>query len=117
VIAGLRDLADAASHVAASVTDENERGIARVAALRAATAASSALDHTRNLAVSIVVGQVRMIANDLLRASGMSLEQAREALHSKSGGDDDAVTLPQQHAHAPQGLHDEIEAARPSRPS
>jgi len=117
VIAGLRDLADAASHVAASVTDENERGIARVAALRAATAASSALDHTRNLAVSIVVGQVRMIANDLLRASGMSLEQAREALHSKSGGDDDAVTLPQQHAHDPQGLHDEIEAARPSRPS
>ena len=113
VIVGLRDLAEAADHVAASVTDKNESDIARVAALRAATASSAALDHTRNLAVSIVVGQVRMIANDLLRATGMSLEEARHALHTKPGGDDDAVIPLEPHSHHPVGLHDEIEAARP----
>ncbi|MCX6370197.1 MAG: hypothetical protein NTZ58_02955, partial [Solirubrobacterales bacterium] len=96
-----------------SITDEKERDIARVAALRAATASSAALDHTRNLAVSIVVGQVRMIANDLLRATGMSLEEARHALHTKPGGADDAVIPLEPHSHDPVGLHDEIEAARP----
>ncbi len=113
VLVGLRDLAVSADHVAASVTDKKERDKARVAALRAATASSAALDHTRNLAVSIVVGQVRMIANDLLRATGMSLEEARNALHSKPGGNDDAVIPLQPHSHDLQGLHDEIEAARP----
>jgi hypothetical protein len=43
----------------------------------------------------------------------MSLEEARHALHSKPGGDDDAVIPLEPHSHDPQGLHDEIEAARP----
>ncbi len=115
VIAGLRDLAEAAEHVAASVTKEHDRELARVAALRAATAVSAALDHTRNLRVSIVVGQVRMISSDLLRATGMTLDEAREALHRTPGGghtiEHSLATVSVSPVAA--SLHDEIEAARP----
>ncbi len=115
VIAGLRDLAEAAEHVAASVTKVHDRELARVAALRAATAVSAALDHTRNLRVSIVVGQVRMISSDLLRATGMTLDEAREAMHRTPGGghtiEHSLATVSVSPVAA--SLHDEIEAARP----
>ena len=115
VAVGLRDLAESAEHVAAAITDESERDAAQVAALRAATAVSAALDHTRNLRISIVVGQVRMIASDLLRASGMSLEESRAAMHQTPGGGHTEEHRTVQPSAPMPGLQDEIEAARPRR--
>jgi uncharacterized membrane protein YgaE (UPF0421/DUF939 family) len=52
------------------------RSATRDAALRAAALASAALDETSNLAVSVIIGQVRATAVDLLSGLGMSNEEA-----------------------------------------
>jgi uncharacterized membrane protein YccC len=49
---------------------------ARAAAIRAAGRATHALEQTGNLSVSVIVGQVRSAAVDLLRGSGMERDEA-----------------------------------------
>jgi uncharacterized membrane protein YgaE (UPF0421/DUF939 family) len=50
--------------------------------LRAAASATRVLESTANLSVSVLVGQVRSTANDLLTATGLTYEQAAEAVRS-----------------------------------
>jgi hypothetical protein len=45
--------------------------------VRAARHASAVLEQTTNLSVSVIVGQVRSTAVDLLRSVGMAPEEAR----------------------------------------
>jgi hypothetical protein len=47
-------------------------------ALRAAAAATYVLERTGNLSVSVIVGQIRSTATDLLAATGMSQDEASE---------------------------------------
>lgn len=54
------------------------RATARDAALQAAARATLALEHTGNLAVSVLVGQVRSTATDLLRGLGLPPREARD---------------------------------------
>jgi uncharacterized membrane protein YgaE (UPF0421/DUF939 family) len=78
-IAGaVRDLAEAV-RAFADVLDEPETA-ARVhePALRAAAAATRVLERTGNLSVSVIVGQIRSTATDLLAATGMSQDEASE---------------------------------------
>ena len=61
--------------------DAPERaGEVRDAALRAAAEASLVLERTGNLSVSVIVGQVRSTAVDLLCSVGYSFEDAAEAV-------------------------------------
>jgi uncharacterized membrane protein YccC len=53
---------------------------ARDHALRAAALATAALERTGNLSVSVIVGQVRSTAVDLLRAVGLEGDAARDAV-------------------------------------
>ena len=52
----------------------------RAAALEAAATASLVLESTGNLSVSVIVGQVRSTANDLLAATGMDADEAAEKI-------------------------------------
>ncbi|MEA2454379.1 MAG: hypothetical protein QOI45_641 [Thermoleophilaceae bacterium] len=53
---------------------------ARTAAVRAAALANGVLETTGNLSAVHIVGQIRLAAVDLLRATGMPREQAQEAI-------------------------------------
>jgi len=57
----------------------------RTYALRAAERATQVLEDKEALATSIVVGQVRLTASDLLRGSGMDLAAAQQALDDAAG--------------------------------
>jgi hypothetical protein len=50
--------------------------------VRAAGQATLVLERTGNLSVSVIVGQVRSTAVDLLRGSGMSYDEAADAVRS-----------------------------------
>jgi uncharacterized membrane protein YgaE (UPF0421/DUF939 family) len=50
--------------------------------LRAAAIATHVLETTANLSVSVIVGQVRSTANDLLTATGLTFEQAADAVRN-----------------------------------
>ena len=58
----------------------------RTYALRAAERATRVLEDKEALATSVVVGQVRLTASDLLRGSGMDLAAAQQALDDAAGG-------------------------------
>jgi uncharacterized membrane protein YgaE (UPF0421/DUF939 family) len=100
VVEAVGDLALSAQHVADAFADTDARRVARAAALRAATVSTDGLDRTRSLWAVMIVGQTRMTANDLLRATGLSPEQARRRVRR---------ALDEQHA-APPGR----EAAKPA---
>ncbi len=57
----------------------------RTHALRAAERATRVLEDKEALATSVVVGQVRLTASDLLRGSGMDLAAAQQALDDAAG--------------------------------
>jgi len=69
----VRALADALEH-----PERVER--VRDPALRAAGTATRVLETTGNLSVSVIVGQVRSTATDLLAGTGMSADDAAEAI-------------------------------------
>ena len=50
--------------------------------MRAAALANSVLEATGNLSAVHIVGQVRMAAVDLLRATGMAREEAQQAVRT-----------------------------------
>jgi uncharacterized membrane protein YgaE (UPF0421/DUF939 family) len=63
---------------------ENVRG----PALRAAARASLVLERTGNLSVSVIVGQVRSTATDLLTGTGMEPDEAATAVRAAAGVED-----------------------------
>ena len=82
-IAGaLRSLAEAVRALGAAIDDPGAAGAVREPAVRAAVEATRVLESTGNLSVSVIVGQVRSTAVDLLRGSGMSYDEAADAVRS-----------------------------------
>ena len=82
VIEGLRSLADASRQIGSSLGDRGRRYHARSAAVEAAAVTTAGLELTRNLSVSMIVGQSRLIAKDLMLASGMKVSDAREDIRA-----------------------------------
>lgn len=87
VLDGLHSLAEASRDVGASLGDGRGRAAARRSAVDAAAAATAGLDVTRNLSVSMIVGQARLIAKDLMVASGMPASDARRDIRSAADHD------------------------------
>ena len=76
----LRALAEAVRALGVAIDDPGRADEVRAPALRAAGEATLVLERTGNLSVSVIVGQVRSTAVDLLRGSGMSFEDATTAV-------------------------------------
>jgi uncharacterized membrane protein YgaE (UPF0421/DUF939 family) len=76
----LGSLAQAVRALVSAIDDPGRADAVREPAVRAAAEATMALERTGNLSVSVIVGQVRSTAVDLLRGSGMSYEDAAEAV-------------------------------------
>lgn len=72
----IRDLATAVRSLDRHLGGTPRRSATRDAALRAAATATAALDVTSNLAVSVIIAQVRATATDLLIGLGMTREEA-----------------------------------------
>jgi hypothetical protein len=79
--AAIQALAESARAMRALV-DGGDPEPAREAAVRAAGLANTVLAQTSNLSALHCVGQVRLLAVDLLRASGVEREHAQEAVRS-----------------------------------
>lgn len=81
LLQALRDLAEAVTLLPAALDDpERHAGQARDAALRAAGQATVVLEQTTNLAASVIVGQVRSMASDLVGVLGIPPDEARDAV-------------------------------------
>jgi len=76
----LRELARAVGGFDGALAGDAGAGPPRAAALRAAGRATLVLERTGNLSVSVLVGQVRSTAVDLLRALGLDGDEARAAV-------------------------------------
>jgi uncharacterized membrane protein YgaE (UPF0421/DUF939 family) len=72
------DLAMAVRAFGEALEQPEHAGRVRDPALRGAAAATRVLERTGNLSVSVIVGQVRSTATDLLAGTGMSSEEAGE---------------------------------------
>jgi uncharacterized membrane protein YgaE (UPF0421/DUF939 family) len=79
VTAAIRELATAARELG-SLLEEGNVKPSREAALRAVRLANAVLAETTNLSALHIVGQVRLVAVDLLRAGGMPRAEAQEAV-------------------------------------
>jgi len=80
VIAAIRELATAVRELDALLEDEREPERSRAATLRAVRLANAVLAETSNLSAVHIVGQVRLVAVDLLRAGGMPRAEAQQAV-------------------------------------
>ena len=78
VATAIRDLAEAVSSLREALIDPSRADAVRAPALRAAARATLVLQETGNLSVTVVVGQVRSTAVDLLRGSGLTYEEAAD---------------------------------------
>jgi uncharacterized membrane protein YgaE (UPF0421/DUF939 family) len=91
VAAAVRELATAVLALRDALEDPERADEVRTPALRAAAGATRVLEQTGNLSVTVVVGQVRSTAVDLLRGSGLTYDEAatlvREA--AREAGDDE----------------------------
>jgi len=81
----LSDLADAVRALAGALETGKGYEAVREPALRAATRATRVLEGTTNLSVSVIVGQIRSTATDLLTGIGMTYDEAAEAVRSAAG--------------------------------
>src|SRR5215211_5632979 len=81
VAAAIRDLAEAVGKLRDALAEPDRAAAVRAPALRAAARATLVLQETGNLSVTVVVGQVRSTAVDLLRGSGLSYEEAADRVH------------------------------------
>ena len=91
-IAGsLRDLAEAVRAMAGALIDPGRAAEVREPALRAAAEATRVLEATGNLSVSVIVGQIRSTAADLLAATGMSYDQSAGAVRDAVRAAEDAL--------------------------
>jgi uncharacterized membrane protein YgaE (UPF0421/DUF939 family) len=85
LVLSARELAQAVRVLGAQLIADEPRAGARWAALRAAAQAREALKENDELAVAMVVGQVRSTALDLLRGTGMDVTTAEQALDEVAG--------------------------------
>ena len=85
----VRDLAEAVLALREALEDPDRADEVRAPALNAAAKATQVLEQTGNLSVTVVVGQVRSTAVDLLRGSGLTYDEAaalvREAAREVEG--------------------------------
>ncbi len=85
----VRDLAAAVLALREALADPDRADEVRAPALHAAAKATKVLEQTGNLSVTVVVGQVRSTAVDLLRGSGLTYDEAaalvREAAREVEG--------------------------------
>jgi uncharacterized membrane protein YgaE (UPF0421/DUF939 family) len=72
--------------------DATRAGSVREPALRAAARATLVLEQTGNMSVSVIVGQIRSTAVDILRGSGMTYREAADAVRAaaRAAADDEA---------------------------
>jgi uncharacterized membrane protein YgaE (UPF0421/DUF939 family) len=78
----LCELAAAVRGLGPALDDPDRVDAVREPALRAAGSATLVLERTGNMSVSVIVGQVRSTAVDLLRGSGMSYDEATTAVRA-----------------------------------
>jgi uncharacterized membrane protein YgaE (UPF0421/DUF939 family) len=78
----IEDLANGVLALEQALDEDGSAEPVRVLALRAATTASQVLERTGNLSVSVIVGQIRSTAVDLLAGTGMEGEEAIEAVRA-----------------------------------
>jgi uncharacterized membrane protein YgaE (UPF0421/DUF939 family) len=78
----VRELARAVRALGKALDHPERAGAVREPALRAAGLATLVLERTGNMSVAVVVGQIRSTALDLLRGSGMTYEEAAEAVRA-----------------------------------
>ena len=78
----IRDLATSVRSLDRHLSGSPRRSATKEAALSAAARASAALEDTSNLSVSVIVGQVRSTASDLLLSLGMTNDEALEEVRS-----------------------------------
>jgi uncharacterized membrane protein YgaE (UPF0421/DUF939 family) len=76
----LRELGGAVRALRGALDDPGRTEAVRAPALRAAGRATLVLERTGNLSVSVIVGQVRSTAVDLLRGTGMSYDDAARSV-------------------------------------
>jgi uncharacterized membrane protein YgaE (UPF0421/DUF939 family) len=86
VAVAVRELAEAVRALQSALEDPARADAVRPHALRAAGRATLVLERTGNLSVTVVVAQVRSTAVDLLRGSGMSYDEALEAVRVAAQG-------------------------------
>jgi len=80
-IAGaLRELAAAVRALPPALEDPEAVDAVREPAVLAAAEATRVLEATGNLSVSVIVGQIRSTASDLLAATGMTYDEATDAV-------------------------------------
>jgi uncharacterized membrane protein YccC len=77
VAEAVRELREAVQHLEPWLEDRRRVDGVIDPAIRAARHASAVLEQTTNLSVSVIVGQVRSTAVDLLRSVGMAPDEAR----------------------------------------
>ena len=80
VPAAIHELAIAARELNALLEEEGDAERPRQASLRAVRLANAVLAETSNLSALHIVGQVRIVAVDLLRAAGMPRVEAQQAV-------------------------------------
>ena len=78
----VRELAHAVQALGEALDDPDRGGAVREPALRAAGQATLVLERTGNMSVTVIVGQVRSTAVDLLRGSGMTYDEAADAVRA-----------------------------------
>jgi uncharacterized membrane protein YgaE (UPF0421/DUF939 family) len=84
VAEALEDLASAVRALIAALEDGKSFEDVRAPALRAASTATHVLEGTTNLSVSVIVGQIRSTATDLLTGIGYTYEEATDAVREAS---------------------------------
>ncbi len=93
VATAIRDLADAVLALREALADPDRADAVRGPALRAAARATKVLDETGNLSVTVVVGQVRSTAVDLLRGSGLTYDEAARLVRTAARRVEDGEDL------------------------
>ena len=87
VAAALRDLATAVRHFDDVVGGGADVERVRAPALRAAARATLVLERTSNLSVSVIVGQIRSTATDLVTGTGMDAPEASAAVREAAASE------------------------------
>ena len=82
VSGAIRALAEAVRELERMLEDECDAETAREAAMRAVRLANAVLAETSNLSALHIVGQVRLVAADLLRATRMERAEASQAVRT-----------------------------------
>jgi uncharacterized membrane protein YgaE (UPF0421/DUF939 family) len=86
VAEALDSLADAVGALAEALESGSGYEAVREPAVRAAAIATHVLGGTANLSVSVIVGQVRSTATDLLTGIGLSYQEAADAVRAAAAG-------------------------------